>query len=321
MRPIINDILDISARVPGVCQEDNVLLLDSGDGSGRMDFYPLWPGITLASVRVQATRWPESDINDTLHPLLVNYCVAGRSELSLDDGSYIYLQPGDCCVSIQTAQEAYIFPTGCYNGLKLYLDLPLLAAGENVLEAFDLDPAALVTRFCTRRGTTILETSGPLRETLQALWQLLARTTPDPFYIRQRLLELLHLLLNASPSAAKPCSFYTETQVALAKHAATLLTADLSRHLPIREVAANLGISETSLKNYFRGVYGQNISSYLRQQRVEAAAQLLVTSNRPVADIAAQVGYSNQGKFAAVFRAHFGTNPLDYRRRARLNHT
>ena len=318
MRPIINDILDISARVPGVCQEDNVLLLDSGDGNGRMDFYPLWPGITLASVRVQATRWPESDINDTLHPLLVNYCVAGRSELSLDDGSYIYLQPGDCCVSIQTAQEAYIFPTGCYDGLKLYLDLPLLAAGENALEAFDLDPATLVTRFCTRRGTTILETSGPLRETLQALWQLLAGTTPDPFYLRLRLLELLHLLLNASPSAAKPCSFYTETQVALAKHAATLLTADLSRHLPIREVAASLGISETSLKNYFRGVYGQSPAAYLRQARMNRAAELLAQTRLPVSTIAESVGYLNQSKFASVFKRHFGVTPLEYRRQHHL---
>mgnify|MGYP000102118583 CR=1 FL=1 len=37
------------------------------------------------------------------------------------------------------------------------------------------------------------------------------------------------------------------------------------------------------------------------------------------AEIAAQVGYENQSKFAAVFARQFGCPPLEYRRRARLD--
>ena len=40
-------------------------------------------------------------------------------------------------------------------------------------------------------------------------------------------------------------------------------------------------VGETSLKNYFRGVYGQNISTYLREVRMKAAAEFLANTSRP----------------------------------------
>ena len=102
------------------------LLLEQEDGRGRMVFHPLFPGVTLAFIQVSASNWPESEAHAELRPLLINYCAAGRSELLLDDGAYIYLKENDFCVSEQTAQKEYIFPTRQYQGIKIYFDLPLL---------------------------------------------------------------------------------------------------------------------------------------------------------------------------------------------------
>lgn len=323
MNDLMTTILENSDIVNGVRLEQTpdstTLHLTSSEGHGCMTFHTLFPGVTLAFIHVAAPRWPESDDNASLHPLLLNYCVRGRSELLLDDGNYIYLQENDLCLSSQTAQKEYIFPTGCYEGIKLYLDEALLADRGDLFRAFDLDIAQLAPRYLSKRQTFIKETQGEIKETLRALWQLSEET--DLFRLRLHILSLLHLLLNAESSTTKTCSFYTETQVLLAKRAAALLTADLRNKVPIRDIARELGTSETSLKNYFRGVYGQNISSYLRQQRVEKAATLLVDTAYPIADIAAQVGYSNQGKFAAVFKERYSLSPLEYRRRAHLNGT
>ena len=100
----------------------------------------------------------------------------------------------------------------------------------------------------------------------------------------------------------KTCGFYTETQVEIAKRAAQILSDDLRQHIPVRQIAERFSVSETSLKNYFRGVYGQNISTWLREIRMNEAARLLSDTKRPIAEISEQVGYSNQGKFAAVFK-------------------
>ena len=104
----------------------------------------------------------------------------------------------------------------------------------------------------------------------------------------------------------------------IAKKAEQILTADLRKHIPVRLLAEKFSVGETSLKNYFRGVYGQNISTYLREARMKAAAEFLEDTSRPIAEIAEQIGYSNQGKFAAVFKKQFGMSPLEYRRMKHL---
>ena len=56
-----------------------------------------------------------------------------------------------------------------------------------------------------------------------------------------------------------------------------------------------------------------------RTMNFTRAAELLQDTELRVAEIAAQVGYENQSKFAAVFARQFGCSPLEYRRRARLD--
>lgn len=41
------------------------------------------------------------------------------------------------------------------------------------------------------------------------------------------------------------------------KEAEKKLTTDLKQHIPIKQIAIQFGVSETSLKNYFRCVYGK----------------------------------------------------------------
>ena len=118
------------------------------------------------------------------------------------------------------------------------------------------------------------------------------------------------------PSQA--CTFFTETQVDIAKRVEKIITSDLRQHHPAWELAAQFSVSETSLKNYFRGVFGQNISIYLREVRMKKAAELLATTRLSVAEVAEQVGYMNQSKFASVFKKQFGLSPLEYRRSKNL---
>ncbi len=82
----------------------------------------------------------------------------------------------------------------------------------------------------------------------------------------------------------------------------------------MKHIAEQFGVSETSLKNYFRGVYGKNVSDYLRDLRMSTAERLLTETKLPISEIASQIGYTKQGKFAEVFRQQFQLNPLEYRR-------
>ena len=174
LRNMIYNILENSDAVSDVTLKNSpnssTLLLDRADGKGRMTFHTLFPGLTLAFIFVNAPVWPESDENSNLKPLLINYCVSGRSELLLDDGSYIYLKENDFCVSEQTAQKEYIFPTRQYQGIKIYFDLPLLlqSCGE-LLKSFSLDLPTLEENYCGNHKTYIKNSGGYLKSPLPSI--------------------------------------------------------------------------------------------------------------------------------------------------------
>ena len=175
----------------------------------------------------------------------------------------------------------------------------------------------LEENYCANHKTYINEADSELGKYISKTLAAFGKE-PSAFHLQIYTLELIHQLLNMEIRPPKTRGFYTETQVALAKRAAKILSDDLRQHIPVRQIAERFSVSETSLKNYFRGVYGQNISTWLREIRMNEAARLLSATKRPIAEISDQVGYSNQGKFAAVFKKQFGLLPLEYRRSKRL---
>ena len=137
-------------------------------------------------------------------------------------------------------------------------------------------------------------------------------------YLQMKVAELLILLCKSDmPEKSDESSFMTMGQVQIAKQVMEIISADLSRHYSIESLAAPFGISPSSLKNYFRGVYGKNISTWLREARMSVASAALQEGNQPVAEIAASVGYENASKFSAAFKNLFGETPLEYRRQSR----
>lgn len=53
------------------------------------------------------------------------------------------------------------------------------------------------------------------------------------------------------------------------------------------------------------------------QRCLSHAEMLLTTTNFPIAQVAAAVGYRNDERFAAIFRANCGLYPTEYRQMAK----
>ena len=324
----IHDLLQKCCETPGVTLHTTPtyaeLTMHSPNGTGRMRFLPVFPGVTLAYISIQAPAWPAPDLAAdpaAKPPLLINYCVRGRCEVVLNNTDYVYVSDRQLSLTECFARNSYIYPRGLYEGLEFFIDLPAATAPDGCLmQQFGLDLHALPRRWCPDQTTYISAGTADLQAMFQALWAL--GTQEDERAAFRRHLAVLALLeeLCRLPQIPAPqvSTYYTGSQVAIAKQTEALLTADIARHIPAHELAAQFSISETSLKNYFRGVYGQNISTYLRELRMKKAAEFLASTRDSVAEIAARVGYENQSKFAGVFRTQYGMSPLEYRRTQRL---
>lgn len=98
------------------------------------------------------------------------------------------------------------------------------------------------------------------------------------------------------------------------------LTAWIDEHidqpLNIDVVAKKSGYSKWYLQRMFRTVMRQTLGDYIRQRRLQLAAEQLRATQRPIFDIAMDYGYVSQQTFSRVFRREYDRTPTDYRHHA-----
>ncbi|MDF7679336.1 superoxide response transcriptional regulator SoxS [Enterobacteriaceae bacterium ESL0689] len=87
----------------------------------------------------------------------------------------------------------------------------------------------------------------------------------------------------------------------------------IDQPLSIDIVARKSGYSKWYLQRIFRQVMHQTIGHYIRQRRLSLAAEALRETQRPIFDIAMDLGYVSQQTFSRVFRRKFDRTPSDYR--------
>jgi PAS domain S-box-containing protein len=92
-----------------------------------------------------------------------------------------------------------------------------------------------------------------------------------------------------------------------------LVLRDFGRSLPVEELAAAVSLSPSQFRRAFKRRFGLTPHRYLRQVRLNAACELLATTDRPVADVAAQTGFCDQSHLTNELVRHIGLPPRRYR--------
>lgn len=79
--------------------------------------------------------------------------------------------------------------------------------------------------------------------------------------------------------------------------------------------ARMVSLSPGAFTKAFKQVAGMTLVGYLNHVRLAQAARWLRETGRTVAEIAAEVGFSDQSYFDRRFKAAFGQTPQMFRRR------
>lgn len=86
--------------------------------------------------------------------------------------------------------------------------------------------------------------------------------------------------------------------------------------LNVDEVAEAAGLSRSVLQRRFREVLAKTVHEAILDMRLKRACELLTETELPLIDIAEQAGFKHQEYLGAVFRAHLGKTPAQFRREA-----
>lgn len=94
-----------------------------------------------------------------------------------------------------------------------------------------------------------------------------------------------------------------------------ILETRYSQDLSLGYLADLLNMSSAYLSVYIKEKTGANFSEHLNSIRVRKAQELLVSTDKNINDISAEVGYSNFTSFNRMFKKQTGMTPGEYRKR------
>jgi AraC-like DNA-binding protein/mannose-6-phosphate isomerase-like protein (cupin superfamily) len=158
-----------------------------------------------------------------------------------------------------------------------------------------------------------------------ALWGALEAAAGEPLGLageEQHRLLATALLLGIGQAGAErldvPEAAASEPSDLPARLAVRFIHDNLSRPLPLPEIAAQVHLSPRHLSRVLRKFTGKAPAHYITHARMDRARGLLLRSALPLKEIAATVGYPDIHHFTRVFTAHFGSPPGEVRRRPEL---
>ncbi len=161
-------------------------------------------------------------------------------------------------------------------------------------------------------GPQVLQIDDACREALAQLIKSYHHTPINSSSLNIQAGLLFHHLLQAQ---ALETQHTQPTGMGLAFHVNTIVTAHLNVAYDCAAIAHHLDLSESHLRRCFRAETGMSLGFFLRETRLQHAAQLL--RSRPdlnIQDIAEACGIPNSASFCRAFKRQFGTSPGHYRK-------
>ena len=283
--------------------------MEKQPAAASLELHDLGDGIQLCFTRLDSHLCPVPVQCPQL--LVFDFCRSGRRAIP-DGEEYVLVTEGHAAVSFAAPGVDFYLPGSQYEGLQLFIDTDAVRP-DGFLTLMGLEISGIANYFC-RDGVHCCPMSDEINAILDELWGDADYATPGE--MRYTVVRLLYELLRL-PDEAESAARCPARQVELVRATETLVLQDLSQRRPARELAAQFGLSESGFKLYCQNVLGEGYLAYFRRKRLEKAAELLRTTPMRVQDIAAQVGYESQGKFAQAFYDQFRLTPLEYRRLAK----
>ena len=91
------------------------------------------------------------------------------------------------------------------------------------------------------------------------------------------------------------------------------LVQNYDKPISLDDVGAEMFLTNNQVIYAFNAVYGKTPHRYLMDYRLEKAADLLVSTARPVSTIAFDVGFREYSVFYRAFLKKYGISPTDFR--------
>jgi AraC-like DNA-binding protein len=258
----------------------------------------LLPRLTL--IRYSAATQPHHGL---CNPALA-VVAQGRKRALLGNQSYVYDPASFLVVSVDLPMVGCVLeasPEEPYLSLKLDLNLPVLS---EILLEHGAAPAP-----ATGPGLTLSKMTPGLLDSVVRLLRLLDTPGDLPALAPLAEREILYRLLTGEQGHAVRQIACAESRVSQVSRAIAWIKNNYRDRFSIDALAAEAGMSASSLHEHFRAATTMSPLQYQKQLRLQEARQLMLAEALDAATAGFRVGYESPSQFSREYRRLFGAPP------------
>lgn len=136
----------------------------------------------------------------------------------------------------------------------------------------------------------------------------------DSLYFKAKFLELIYLLQEDSKNNVNLLNNNMYQTNKLIRKVIDYIEKNYSERITLDTLAKITNYSPNYLQHTFSEITGMSPNEYLTSERIKNAKQLLIGTNKSIADISYECGFSSQAYFTKIFKINTLCTPMEYRR-------
>lgn len=249
-------------------------------------FYPTWTGHYFCSSQYYVKR-------ETHPTLLLIYVVRGM--FHIEYRNKIYDARKDEVILLDCREPHYY---QAYEGLEFYY-YGFIGSNSSEICHYILDTRGPIIRSKNNRLIGNL-----IKDALDYYEQ---NHSENPFDASMRIYKILNILLQER-------EVYNSAKNEPVERTIIYIHANLKKYITMKSLADMVGLSTSYFSYLFKMETGCSPREYITNTRMNKAKLLLVQTNKNIAEIAHEVGYSNGASFTGVFTDKIGCSPKLFRK-------
>ena len=149
---------------------------------------------------------------------------------------------------------------------------------------------------------------------IESAWQYVCEEPMGyEFHVWENLSKIILLLHSNLPINTENVNQKSQKDVQRIKGMLEFIHEHYSDKITVAEIAKSVSISESECLRCFRATIQLTPNQYLRQYRIQQAANLLISTEEKISTIAHLCGFEDLSFFAKTFRQMKGSSPSQFR--------
>lgn len=87
-----------------------------------------------------------------------------------------------------------------------------------------------------------------------------------------------------------------------------------SKSYTLNQLSKESGLSQAKLQNGFKFLYTRTVTEYIRHVRLEAARELISTTDLNISQIVYTIGFTSRSYFSKIFKEKYGVTPNEFKK-------